>query len=93
MIRILPILGKNQSLCLSAYFCFTFRDEYFIKSDLLLMHFCEVAPTSFPCQIECEHTSGAMGPFDAAVAAAAVIFGKTNDFAELLEKLRPCLKE
>lgn len=48
--------------------------------DLLLMYFCEVTPPLFPVKLNV-NTSGATGLFD----AAAVILGKTNDFAELLD--------
>lgn len=48
----------------------------------------KLLPPLFPVKLNV-NTSGATGPFD----AAAVIHGKTNDFAELLEKLWLCLNE
>lgn len=48
----------------------------------------KLLPPLFPVKLDV-NTSGAMSLFD----AAAVILGKTNDFAELLEKLWPCLNE
>ena len=45
-------------------------------------------PPLFPVKLNA-NTSGATRPFD----AAAVILEKTNDFAELWEKLWPCLNE
>lgn len=45
-------------------------------------------PPLFPVKLNV-NTSGATGAFD----AAAAILGKTNDFAELWEKLWPCQNE
>lgn len=48
----------------------------------------KLLPLLFPVKLDV-NISGATTPFDAAAAFA----GKTNDFAQLLEKLRPCLNE
>lgn len=48
----------------------------------------KLLPLLFPVKLDV-NISGATTPFDAAAAFA----GKTNDFAQLLEKLWPCLNE
>lgn len=74
---------KSESQCLlSLYSSFTCRMNIWLKGDLILMHFCEVALTSSSCQVECKRIRSYV-----ALSAAAIPHPRqANEFVHFLKR-------